>query len=126
MDEPLLGILVGVFWFGVPEYEGGGAAEYPGGPLQGVDGRSIAASSDYATGRRGPQWFRCSQVCTRLLIEVYLNAVCLKCKQSLFTEQCQDNYPNWYGRKVLGLSLTSEQLSSLIQAAEGASEFVLR
>ena len=53
MDEPLLGILVGVFWFGVPEYEGG-AAEYPGGPLLGVEGRSIAASSNCKTRRRAP------------------------------------------------------------------------
>ena len=39
--EPLFGIFVGVCSFGVSEYEGG-AAEYPGGPPIGVEGRSIA------------------------------------------------------------------------------------
>ncbi len=39
--EPLFGIFVGVWLFGVSEYEGG-AAEYPGGPPVGVEGRSIA------------------------------------------------------------------------------------
>ena len=38
--EPLFGILVGVCSLGVSEYEGG-AAEYPGGPPIGVEGRSI-------------------------------------------------------------------------------------
>ena len=40
MVEPLLGIFVGVCSFGVVEYDGG-AAEYPGGPLFGVEWRSI-------------------------------------------------------------------------------------
>lgn len=40
MVEPLFGILVGVFSFGVVEYDGG-AAEYPGGPPFGVEGCSI-------------------------------------------------------------------------------------
>ena len=39
IDEPLCRIFVGVFSF---EYDGG-AAEYPGGPPSGVDGRSITA-----------------------------------------------------------------------------------
>ena len=75
MEEPLFGILVGVFWFGVPEYEGG-AAEYSGGPLLGVDGRSIATSSKCETSRYAPQLIPCSQLHTRVLIVVYLSAMC--------------------------------------------------
>ena len=39
--ELLFGIFVSVCLLDVSEYEGG-AAEYPGGPPTGVDGRSIA------------------------------------------------------------------------------------
>ena len=44
--EPLFDIFVGVCSFGAFEYEGG-AAEYPGGPPIGVEGRSILIEVGY-------------------------------------------------------------------------------
>lgn len=40
IEDPLFVMLVGVESFGVPEYDGG-AAEYPGGPPDGVEGRAM-------------------------------------------------------------------------------------
>ena len=54
IEEPLFGIFVGVVSLGESEYDGG-AAEYPGGPPVGVEGRFMLAGG-FCEGMRLRNW----------------------------------------------------------------------